>query len=228
MVKTLLLFDCIDNLCYEEIVWRQLELAIFGALTLVGALFVFTEKIFIPLGEDKMKALKIIIAILLLLSVLPVSGCVFSQSFSQSTLEEEFEKLPLSSLTTYEKIVVPDAEAKLDSSTRSLALLLVCTFLFVLSAGIIVIVWRKKFYGAFVSGVLVLITYIWNTSLQNKIQRLASDSILRKCKSIVACTNTSTLELANLILFLPMVLLLIIGIIEIIFYFVKKRKNISL
>ena len=31
MVKTLLLLDCIENLCYEGIVWRQLELAFFGA-----------------------------------------------------------------------------------------------------------------------------------------------------------------------------------------------------
>ena len=31
MVKALLLLDCIDNLCCEEIVWRQLEFAFFGA-----------------------------------------------------------------------------------------------------------------------------------------------------------------------------------------------------
>ena len=42
LVKTLLLLDCIENLCYEEIVWRQLELAFFGALTSVGALFIFS------------------------------------------------------------------------------------------------------------------------------------------------------------------------------------------
>ena len=40
LVKTRLLLDCIVNLCYEEIVWRQLEFAFFGALTSVGALFV--------------------------------------------------------------------------------------------------------------------------------------------------------------------------------------------
>ena len=40
LVKTLLLLDCIENLCYEEIVWRQLELAFFGAVTPVAALFV--------------------------------------------------------------------------------------------------------------------------------------------------------------------------------------------
>ena len=38
LVKTLLLLDCIDSLYYEEIVWRQLELVFFGALTSVGAL----------------------------------------------------------------------------------------------------------------------------------------------------------------------------------------------
>ena len=41
LVKTLLLLDCIENLCYEEIVWRQLELAFFGAVTPVAALFIF-------------------------------------------------------------------------------------------------------------------------------------------------------------------------------------------
>ena len=39
LVKTLLRLDCIVNLCYEEIVWRQLELAFFGAVTPVAALF---------------------------------------------------------------------------------------------------------------------------------------------------------------------------------------------
>ena len=39
LVKMLLLLDCIENLCYEEIVWRQLELAFFGAATPVAALF---------------------------------------------------------------------------------------------------------------------------------------------------------------------------------------------
>ena len=39
--KTLLPLDCIEKLCYEEIVWRQLELVFFGALTSVGALFIF-------------------------------------------------------------------------------------------------------------------------------------------------------------------------------------------
>ena len=48
LVKTLLLLDCIENLCYEEIVWRQLELAFFGAVTPVAALFIFANK-----GEEK-------------------------------------------------------------------------------------------------------------------------------------------------------------------------------
>jgi len=37
----LLLLDCVENLCYDGIVWRQLELAFFGAATPVAALFVF-------------------------------------------------------------------------------------------------------------------------------------------------------------------------------------------
>lgn len=40
-VKTLLLLDCIENLCYEEIVWRQPGLTFFGAVTTVAALFIF-------------------------------------------------------------------------------------------------------------------------------------------------------------------------------------------
>ena len=43
LVKTLLLLDCIENLCYEEIVWRQLELAFFGATASVVALFVYKK-----------------------------------------------------------------------------------------------------------------------------------------------------------------------------------------
>ena len=43
VVKMLLQLDCIENLCYEEIVWRQLELAFFGAATLVAALFIFLK-----------------------------------------------------------------------------------------------------------------------------------------------------------------------------------------
>ena len=41
LVKTLLLLDCIDKLCYEEIVWRQLGSAFFGATASVVALFNF-------------------------------------------------------------------------------------------------------------------------------------------------------------------------------------------
>ena len=44
LVKTLLLLDCIENLCYEEIVWRQLEFAFFGAATPVAALFAFLHR----------------------------------------------------------------------------------------------------------------------------------------------------------------------------------------
>ena len=44
LVKMLLLLDCIENLCYEEIVWRQLELAFFGATASVVALFDFRKK----------------------------------------------------------------------------------------------------------------------------------------------------------------------------------------
>ena len=51
LVKMRLLLDFMANLCYEKIVWRQLESAFFGAVTSVAALFVFTEK-YITLGEE--------------------------------------------------------------------------------------------------------------------------------------------------------------------------------
>jgi len=40
LVKTLLLLDCIENLCYEEIVWRQLEFAFFGAWLRLRTFFI--------------------------------------------------------------------------------------------------------------------------------------------------------------------------------------------
>ena len=42
--KNATLLDCVEDLCYEEIVWRQLGLAFFGAVTLVAAPFYFGRK----------------------------------------------------------------------------------------------------------------------------------------------------------------------------------------
>ena len=42
LVKTRLPFDGMAKLCYEQIVWRQLEFAFFGAATPVAALFICT------------------------------------------------------------------------------------------------------------------------------------------------------------------------------------------
>ena len=174
-----------------------------------------------------MKTLKIILAVLLLIALLPASGCVFDQVHSHTALKEELEALPVESLTAAEIIGLSDVEARLNNTTSSLAFLLVCTFLFVLTAGIIAIAWRKKFYGSLVSGVLVLIPYVWNSSLQNTIKSVANEPTLKRLESITWYENTSTMSLANLLLFLPMALLLIIGIVETITYLVKKRKNIS-
>ena len=172
-----------------------------------------------------MKTVKIILAVLLLVALLPASGCVFNQVQSHTALEEEFEALPVDTLTTAEIMGLPDVEAELKGTTSSLSFLLACTFLFVLSAGIIAIAWRKKFYGALTAGILVLIPYIWNSSLQSTIQSVAKEPVLRRLKSVTWYENTSTMSLANLMLFLPMAALLVIGIIETILYFVKKRKN---
>ena len=174
-----------------------------------------------------MKTVKIILAVLLLVALLPASGCVFDQVRSHTALEEEFEALPVESLTAAEIIRLPDVEARLNGTTSSLAFLLACTFLFVLAAGIFAIAWRKKFYGALVSGVLVLIPYIWNSSLQSTIQSVAKEPVLRRLESVTWYENTSTMFLANFMLFLPMAVLLVIGVIETVVYFVKKRKNAS-
>ena len=74
LVKTLLLLDCIENLCYEEIVWRQLELAFFGAVTSVAALFVFTESKKTFKGE-KMRKLVLLLLTMTTLCLFVCSGC---------------------------------------------------------------------------------------------------------------------------------------------------------
>ena len=172
-----------------------------------------------------MKTVKIILAVLLLVALLPTSGCVFDQVHSDTALKEEFEALPIESLTAVEIRSLPDVEAKLNSTTSSLSFLLVCTFLFVLAAGIIAIAWKKKFYGALTSGILVLIPYIWNSSLQSTIHFVAKEPVLRRLENVTWYENTSTMSLANLMLFLPMTGLLAIGVIEMVVYFVKKMKK---
>ena len=44
MVKIPLPLDCVENLCYGEIVWRQLELVFFGAATLIAALLIYVKQ----------------------------------------------------------------------------------------------------------------------------------------------------------------------------------------
>jgi len=84
--KTLLLLDCIENLCYEEIVWRQLELAFFGALTSVGALFVFTEsKNKTKRRKKKMKLTKLLSTLLALCLALALFVACDSSDSSNPT-----------------------------------------------------------------------------------------------------------------------------------------------
>ena len=173
-----------------------------------------------------MKTLKIIIAVLLLLAVLPVSGCVFAQENSDVALREHLEEASSRLFTAQELFRMPDVVEKLDNNTGSLGLLVVCSFLFVLSAGIVLLVCRKKFYSGLISGGLVLIVFIWNISLQKSIQSVAADPILRRLEDIDYYENTSNLLLANILLFLPMIASLIVGIIETIFYFTKGKKNL--
>lgn len=174
-----------------------------------------------------MKTLKIIIAVLLLLMLLPVSGCVFQQENVDVALSEKFEKITVNQLTANEITRFPRVAESLENNTFSLGLLLICTFLFVLAAGIVLIVCRKKFYSALIAGSLVLIVFVWNSSLQKNIQSVANDAILRRLPSITYYEDTSTLFLANFMLFLPMIASLVIGTIETVLYFVKRKKNIA-
>lgn len=171
-----------------------------------------------------MKTIKIILAILLLISLLPVTGCVFGNEVCND-IETELEAVPLNSLTAEEILRLPDLTEELSNVQSSWAFLVICTFVLILSAGVIGIAWRKKFYGALTAGVLVLIPFAWNASLQKSIQLLSKDSILRRLNSFEIFENTSTLAFANFMLFLPMALFLIIGVIEVIVHFTKKNKK---
>ena len=163
-----------------------------------------------------MKAFKIILAVLLLIALLPASGCVFEQVHSQGALEEEFKAVYGDGL--------PEVEKQISGTGFSLSFLLICTFVFVLSAAIIAIAWRGRHYGALTSGILVLIPFVWNNSLQSEIKTVSNLAVIQVLKNRSWYANTSTLSLANLLLFLPMVLLLIIGVVEMICHFVKRKK----
>ena len=171
-----------------------------------------------------MKTIKIILAILLLISLLPVTGCVFNYRMFND-IETELEEYPFEYMSGTEIMSLPRVEEKLSSIGSSHSFLLICTFLLVLSAGIIAIAWRKKFYGALTAGVLTLIPFVWNNSLQKSIKLMESEPVLKHLESYESFTNTSTLTLANLMLFLPMALLLLIGVIEVIVHFTKKNKK---
>ena len=117
LVKTLLLLDCVENLCYEEIVWRQLELAFFGAVTPVAALFVFvfgdlTDYINFKEYIMKKAITLFIVAVMVLSLVFSLTACLGDTSnstndnSSQSSSSENDgttmgERMALSSTKNY-------------------------------------------------------------------------------------------------------------------------------
>ena len=62
-------------MCFLSFVWRQLEFAFFGALTSVGALFVFTDKQYTKKGERKMTKKLLFTVVLLLTFVCMFASC---------------------------------------------------------------------------------------------------------------------------------------------------------
>ena len=172
-----------------------------------------------------MRTIKIILAVLILMAFLPASGCMFMHSMTSIGIEEEMEEYPLKNLSSSELLAFPGLIEEIEDVHLSLSWLLIFTFLFGLAAGIIAISWRKKFYGAITSGILVLIPFVWNCSIQNKIKVISAYSILKRFDGYDGFSNASFLFLANVLLFLPMALLLIIGVIEIINHFVKGKNK---
>ena len=174
-----------------------------------------------------MRTIKIILAVLILMAFLPASGCMFMHSMTSIGIEEEMEEYPLKNLGSSELLAFPGLLEEVQDVYSSLSWLMIFTFLFGLAAGIIAISWRKKFYGAITSGILVLIPFVWNCSIQNKIKVISAYSLIKRFNGYDSFSNTSLLVFANVFLFLPMALLLIIGTIEIINYFVKRKNGTS-
>ena len=172
-----------------------------------------------------MKTIKIIIAILLFIALLPATFCVFSDAASFGELNEKFDNMPLEYLSATDIAALPSIQKGVDSVSLSFSSLVICTFVFVLAAGVFAIAWRKKFYGALTSGILLLISIWWNISLQNAKGNLAGQPIIRYIPNSTETLTTGSMPLAIILLFLPMIFLLLTGAIEFIGHFIKKGKN---
>ena len=173
-----------------------------------------------------MKTLKIIVAVLLFIALIPATLCVFGDAASFGEIYEDFSNIPIDHLSAEDVVALPSIQDKINSVRFSFSFLTICTFVFVLSAGIFAIAWRKKFYGALTSGILLLVTIGWIISIQNAQKFLVNQKII--IRHITNCTErltTGTMGLTIVLLFLPMVFLLLTGIIEVIFHFTKKGKN---
>ncbi len=177
-----------------------------------------------------MKTIKVILAVLLLIALLPTSGCVFSQVDTE--FEEDLGSVPVHILTGEEKAELPDALEKVKSNSTSLSFLIICHFVFVLAAGIVLLK-VKKYYSTLLAGGLVLVPFVWNASLQKAITGVAKNVKNLVCQttlpyieeSLMAYENVSGLSVANLLLFLPMALLLVIGVVEVIVHCLRKNKT---
>lgn len=176
-----------------------------------------------------MKTIKLIAAILLLVLLLPISGCVFNETFAISGDLYDIKTAVNESSNYNQTVKYLYVEKDNDEIYESIIFLMIGTFVLILSAAVVAIALKKKFYSGLVSSFLVLIAFLWNNNLQDKIKnvclrlRAAADS--STLKAIEAYENAELLSTANSMLFWPMVTMFIVGILELIVFVVKKRKK---
>ena len=172
-----------------------------------------------------MKTVKIIVAILLFISLIPATLCVFSDAADFGEIHEEFNNIPLNHMAAEDIAGLPSITDKVNSVSSSYSFLTIYTFVGILAAGVFAIAWRKKFYGALTSGLLLLGEFSWITSIQKAQEFLSRQNVIMKISNSHERLTTGTSGLAIILLFLPMVFFLLTGVIEMIAHFVKKGKK---
>ena len=170
-----------------------------------------------------MKTVKIILAVLLLICLLPVSSCTLSFSKDANEYADHF-RAPFDTIPQE----LQRTDALITAVTQKAAWAFFTAFIGTLSAAIVAIALRKKYYGGLIAGGLILIPYCINVSAQNSVRALAEHLhfSLEQGAEYWQVFNLSKLSLCVLLWFLPMVILFLLGIIETIIYIIKKRKGL--
>lgn len=176
-----------------------------------------------------MKTIKLIAAILLLVLLLPVSGCVFNETLEVSDDLYDIKTAVNESSNYAQTVKYLYVEKDNEKIYKSISVLAIVTFVLILSSSVVAIALKRKFYSGLVSGFIVLIAFLWNNNLQEKIKSicipLKPSANSATLKAIEAYENAELLSAANSLLFWPMVTLLLVGILELIVYIVERRKQ---